>query len=255
MNPTLELIGARASTRVYSADPVTAEQRAAILNAALRAPTAGNLSLFSIVEIEDQALKDRLAETCDDQPFIAKAPWVLIFLADLQRWIDIFRMAGATDVEGIDHRATPEAGDMILACCDALIAAQNAAIAAEALGVGSCYVGDILENGETHAELLGLPPHTFPVTMLCLGHPVATRPPTPHYTRHLVHRDRYTRSTAAELAEVLEEMQHLFAPHGLKPGFANYGQQIYAGKFCSAYQREMNRSVAWWLDRWSTPET
>ena len=56
----------------------------------MRAPTAGNLMLYSIIEIEDQALKDRLAVTCDDQPFIAKAPWVLVFVADFQKWMDLF---------------------------------------------------------------------------------------------------------------------------------------------------------------------
>jgi nitroreductase len=56
----------------------------------MRAPTAGNLMLYSIIEVEDQALKERLALTCDNQPFIAKAPWVLIFVADYQKWIDLF---------------------------------------------------------------------------------------------------------------------------------------------------------------------
>ena len=57
----------------------------------------------------------------------------------------------------------------MLACSDALIAAQNAVIAAESLGIGSCYIGDILEQAEDHAELLDLPPHTMPVAMLCFG--------------------------------------------------------------------------------------
>lgn len=254
MNATIDLINARCSTRVYAPEPVTAEERQAILSAAFRAPTAGNLSLYSILEIEDQALKDHLAETCDDQPFIAAAPWVLIFLADFQRWIDIFRVSEVERLDGVGHRRTPEAGDLVLACCDALIAAQNAAIAAESLGIGTCYVGDVLERGEEHAELLGLPQHAFPVTMLCLGHPVASRPPTPHFTKHIVHRDRYMRLHDAELRETVDELGHTFAPHGLRPNFANYGQQIYATKFTAAYTTEMNRSVAWWLERWSTPE-
>jgi hypothetical protein len=38
----------------------------------------------------------------------------------------------------------PEEGDLFLAYCDALIAAQNAVIAAESFGIGLCYIGDIL---------------------------------------------------------------------------------------------------------------
>lgn len=50
-----------------------------------RAPTAGNQTLYSVLQVDDQSAKDALARTCDDQPFIASAPWVLVFLADLQR--------------------------------------------------------------------------------------------------------------------------------------------------------------------------
>ena len=141
----------------------------------MRAPTAGNLMLYSVLEIDDQVLKDRLAETCDDQPFIAKAPLVLVFVADLQKWMDRFAAAGVDDLEGVPHGVTPGLGDLMMACCDALIAAQNAVVAAESLGIGSCYIGDIIELGETHAELLGLPRYTFPVTMLCFGHPKARK--------------------------------------------------------------------------------
>ncbi|MGB4441120.1 MAG: nitroreductase family protein [Coriobacteriia bacterium] len=73
LNPTLELIERRRSTRVYDSTPLTTEEREAILHAALRAPTAGGMVLYTIIEVEDQALKDRLAVTCDDQPFVAGA--------------------------------------------------------------------------------------------------------------------------------------------------------------------------------------
>ena len=66
----------------------------------------------------------------------------------------------------------------MMACSDALIAAQNAVVAAESLGIGSCYIGDVLEQAEIHAELLDLPRHTLPVAMLCFGRPAqpARRP-------------------------------------------------------------------------------
>ena len=171
IDQTIELLNARCSTRSYAATPIAADEKQAILHAAMRAPTAGNMMLYSIIEIDDQALKDTLAETCDHQPFIARAPWVLLFVADLQKWMDLFAAGGVDRLEGVPHDVTPGLGDLMLACCDALIAAQNAVIAAESLGIGSCYVGDILERGETHAELLRLPRYTFPVTLLCLGRP------------------------------------------------------------------------------------
>jgi FMN reductase (NADPH)/FMN reductase [NAD(P)H] len=250
VNPTLKLLAARCSTRVYSPEPITPAEKDAILSATFRAPTGGNMMLYSIIDIEDQALKDRLAITCDDQPFIAKAPWVLVFVADFQKWTDLFEYSDVASLPDVKHRTTVGPGDLMLACSDALIAAQNAVLAAESLGIGSCYIGDILENGEEHAELLALPPHTFPVAMLCFGHPLSEQRPVARYTRHVVHANRYHRLTAEELAEVSQGLAETHAPHGLAPGIENYGQSVYARKFSSEFMREMNRSVAWWLKRW-----
>jgi len=250
MNPTIDLINARTSTRVFADELITAEERAAILDSALRAPTAGNMMLYSIIEIADQALKDELAITCDDQPFIAKAPLVLMFFADYQRWLDLFEASDVGALKGIEHRMAPGLGDLMLACSDALIAAQNSVIAAESLGLGSCYIGDIMENAERHIEMLDLPPRVFPIAMVCFGRSARERPPTPHYERHMVQTDRYRRLSAEELAEVSRDLQEMHAPHGLKPGLTSYPQDVYARKYTSGFMAEMNRSVALLAKRW-----
>jgi nitroreductase len=199
MNATLELLAKRKSVRAYEPVPRGPGQREAILRAALRAPTAGNQMLYSIIEIEDQALKDRLAETCDHQPFIAKAPLVLLFVADYQRWFDFFRHSGVEDLcrrTGTPFR-TPQEGDLMLALSDALIAAQTAVVAAEALGLGSCYIGDIMENAEIHRELLSLPEYAFPIALVCFGVPTEgqrQRPQPPRFPEELVvFRNAYRR--------------------------------------------------------------
>jgi nitroreductase len=252
LNPTIELMNARCSTRAYSDEPLTARERQTILHTAMRAPTGGNMMLYSIIEIEDQALKERLAVTCDDQPFVATAPWVLIFVADLQKWMDLFVHSKVEELEGSGHRDTPGPGDLLLACSDALIAAQNAVIAAESLGIGSCYIGDILEMGEEHARLLDLPPHTLPIAMLCFGRPRSKLSPLGRHEEYVVMRDRYHRLTGDELQDWSDTMERERAPHGLAPGVANYPQSIYKRKFAAAFMAEMNRSAQWWIDRWST---
>ena len=93
-NEILKALSARKSVRVFTDRPVTAEERAAILEAAFQAPTAGNQQLYTILDITDQALKERLADLCDHQPFIAKAPLCLVFLADCRRWPRAYRAAG-----------------------------------------------------------------------------------------------------------------------------------------------------------------
>lgn len=247
MNETIRLMNRRCSTRSFAGTPLTAEERAAILHTAMRAPTAGNMMLYSIIEIEDQATKDELAITCDNQPFIARAPWVLVFVADYQKWTDLF---DATDASGETPRRAPGPGDLMLACSDALIAAQNAVIAAESLGIGSCYIGDIMENGERVAEMLGLPAHTFPIAMLCFGRAATDRPLVDRYERHVVHQDRYARLTADEIAGACDDLQHLHAPHGLPHGADNYPQVVHRRKYDADFTHELNRSVAFWLERW-----
>jgi FMN reductase (NADPH)/FMN reductase [NAD(P)H] len=250
-NRTIELMNARCSTRSYAARPIRDDEKQAILHTAMRAPTAGNMMLYSIVEIDDQALKDALAETCDHQPFIARAPWLLLFVADLQKWMDLFAAGDVDRLEGVPHGVTPGLGDLMLACCDALIAAQNAVIAAESLGIGSCYIGDILERGETHAELLHLPRYTFPVTLLCFGRPKTPRRIVERYEKHVIHKNVYSRLSDTGRREALHDLARLYGAHGFG-GFDNYAQEIYARKFASDFAAEANRSVAWWLERWRT---
>ena len=254
MNETLALIEVRTSTRKYADTPITPEERGAILHAAMRAPTAGNLMLYSIIEIADPALKQRLSETCDDQPFIAKAPLVLVFVADYQKWIDVFEFAGVSRIEGVEHRGAPGPGDLMLACCDALIAAQNAVVAAESLGIGTCYIGDVLEHAEVHAELLKLPNHTFPVTMLCFGRPAVTRGQVARYEANVVHTDTYRRMDDAALRAFSDALDGTYASRGLRPGIENGAQDVYARKYAADFTVEMNRSVQVWLERWQTAE-
>jgi len=173
MNEVMEVLMNRKSIRAYEEREISAEVRAEILKATLRAPTAGNMMLYSILEITDQKLKDRLAVTCDHQPFIARAPLVWVFLADYQRWFDYYIASGVEELcaqRGMSLQK-PEEADLFLACCDAMIAAQNAVIAAESFGLGSCYIGDIMEQYETHRDLLNLPQYVFPIGMVVFGYP------------------------------------------------------------------------------------
>ena len=82
MNPTLKQLADRKSVRIFTDRPIGAEEKTAILRAASDAPTAGCQQLYTILDITEQELKAQLAESCDHQSFIAKAPLVLIFCAD-----------------------------------------------------------------------------------------------------------------------------------------------------------------------------
>lgn len=93
-NEILQALHARKSVRVFTGEPVSMGERAAILDAAFAAPTAGNQQLYTILDITDPALRHTLAELCDHQPFIEKAALCLVFLADCRRWPRAYRAAG-----------------------------------------------------------------------------------------------------------------------------------------------------------------
>lgn len=253
-NPTLALLAARKSVRAFEDRPVGPELREAVLTATMRAPTAGNLQLYTILEIEDPALKRRLSETCDHQAFIARAPWVLVFLADLQRHEDWLTFSGvdALCATSGEERKRPREGDFLLACSDALIAAHQCAVAAESVGLGSCYIGDVMENWEIHRELLGLPRWTFPIAMLVLGWPTAQQKARPLTSRApsdlIVQRNRYRSLDAESAARLFARPEY----QGLRflEGCANYGQHMYRRKHASDFMGELRRSVAAMLENW-----
>ena len=238
-NEVLDQLAARRSVRVFTGDPVTPEQRAAILQAAFMAPTAGCQQLYTILDVTDPALRRTLADLCDHQPMVAAAPLCLVFLADCRRWPRAYRAAGAAPRE-------PGPGDLLLAMADACIAAQNAVTAAESLGLGSCYVGDILENAEAVRAALALPPHVVPAALLIFGVPTpqqAARPkPARFAPEAVVCENTYRDRTEAELR----------ADFAARSGGAGYDfdadlRAFCARKYDSDFSREMSRSAAVYL--------
>jgi nitroreductase len=239
----------RRSVRAFTDAPVSDTDRELIIDAAIQAPTAGNQNLYTVLDIRDQSIRDELAVTCDNQPFIARAPLVLIFLADCRRWLEAFRLTDPTT-------RAPETGDLLLAFADAVIAAQNAVVAAQALGIGSCYIGDILEQRERVRELLQLDQYVMPAAMLVLGHPAVeqrSRPkPTRFHRRYLVCRDRYKPLAPERLREMFAE-RHARSPDSDKPfDHDRYISAFCARKYESDFAREMNRSVRRYLDQFSS---
>lgn len=239
MNPIYESLLSRKSVRVFEKRAVPDSIKEAILDAAFQAPTAGNQMLYSIIDVTEESLKKKLSVTCDNQNFIAEAPFVLIFLADSRRWLDAYEEAGLTVRK-------PGAGDLLLSIQDAVIAAQNAVVAAESFGLGSCYIGDILENVEEVIKLLHLDQYVVPVTMLVLGYPIKQqkkrKKPERFEKNYIVHENRYRRLTPSEHRAMFEK----------RSGQADFDFDEYMRKFCerkymSEFSLEMTRSSAVYL--------
>lgn len=257
INDTLKLIFNRKSIRSFKDTPIEKEKERIILDAILRAPTAGNMMLYSVLKITDQGIKETLAKTCDNQPFIAKAPLVLIFLADNQRWFDIFNamdVKSLTDKSGYKFR-NPDIGDLFLAIADAIIAAQTSVIAAESLGITSCYIGDILENHDINKKLLNLPEYVIPVAMVVYGYPKGNynkKPLTPRFDKkYIIFENQYKRFKKEELIQMLEPLKNrYFKNFDFTKNIKNMGQYFYLKKYISEYAIELNNSVRKYLENW-----
>lgn len=243
MNETLRALYRRKSVRVFEDRPVPEDVKKAVLRAAFEAPTAGNQMLYTILDITDPALKAQLAVTCDHQPFIANAPVVFVFLADARRWPRLYALAGESP-----RPAGP--GDLMLAVADACIAAQNAVVAAESLGLGSCFIGDILENCEEHRRLLNLPDHLMPAAMLVMGYPTQGQKdrakPARFDGRYIVFENRFRDLTDEELREMWASRERAEE----RPRAASFEEAVRAfcrRKYMSDFSREMSRSAAVYL--------
>lgn len=241
MNTIIESLYNRKSVRVFEDKEISCEDKRLILESALQAPTAGNMTMYTILDITDQSLKDTLAITCDNQPFIAKAPLVLVFCADFHRWYEVFR-------RHCDEVRKPDLGDLQLASVDAVIAAHNCVIAAESLGIGSCYIGDITENFERHRELFDLPSHVVPVCMVVFGYPTVQqteRAKPPRFAvEDIVFENTYWDSKALNMEAMLMKRQGFQSEDELKDWVYKFCQRKHNGEF----SMEMSRSCKAALD-------
>jgi nitroreductase len=241
MNEIIQSLFKRKSVRQFEERPISPEEKTLILESALQAPTAGNQNLYTILDITDEGLKHSLSVYCDNQPFIAKAPLALLFLADCRRWYDSYLAAG------IEPRR-PEKGDLLLAVADAVIAAQNTVVAAESLGMGSCYIGDILEQEEKVREALGLDEYVFPAAFVVYGFPTKgqmerEKPGRPPLS-YIVQENRYRRLSEKEHRQMFLEKGAI----NREEEFEEYIRTFYERKYSSGFAKEMNRSASRYLE-------
>lgn len=239
-NVVLNQLIDRRSVRVFTDRPISDEEKQAILLAAANAPTAGNQQLYTILDITDQALKEALVKTCDNQPFIASAPMVLVFCADCRKWYRGFEDADC-------NPRAPGVGDLLLAVSDTNIAAQNAVTAAWSMGIGSCYIGDVMENCEEQRRLLKLPRWVFPAAMVVFGFPTeqqrTRKKPERAPLDTIVAENTYPEMDSPYLRRLFSESN--------RPDYLHWMHAFCARKFNSDFSREMTRSVAEYLKDFS----
>ncbi len=241
MNEVIKLLKSHTSIRKFNETKMTGEQIQHIIESAMRGASAGNMMSYSIIKIQSEETLSKLAKSCDNQPFIENADLALLFAADNYKWHRYFEQRGISEAFA-DYKG-PCISDFMLGAEDAMIAAQNAVIAAESLGIGTCYIGDIMENYEYHKELFNLPPYTMPIALIVMG----------GYDKKPQVRDRFDKQFVVfdeAYPSVTDEfINNMFKKEESRD--ADFAWKFYKRKMDAPFFKEMIRSISLYLDEWN----
>ncbi len=214
-NPVIAGLLAHRSVRAYLPHALPPGTIETLIAAAQSAATSSNLQLWSVIAVEDPARRARLAELAGGQHHIIEAPVILLFVADLARANLIAQDSGAA-AEGYEFLES-----YTVAAIDAALAAQNAVVVAESLGLGTVYIGAMRNHPEEVAKLVGLPPHAVVVFGLVVGHPDPARPAAvkPRLPQSVVlHHETYALDAQREPIARYDETARAFQEiHGQSP--------------------------------------
>lgn len=203
------------SVRHFLRDPLPANTVETLVAAAQSAPTSSNLQTWSVIAVESQGRREASANLVGPQKHLAVAPLVLVWLADLSRIERLGKAQGRHPV-GLNYLDT-----FLMGVIDAALAAQNAVVAAEAMGLGTVYVGGMRNQPEEVAKVLGTPSNVFPVFGLVVGQPDPARPAQikPRLPQSAVlHREQYQLpvDTQAEIGNYNSHLRAFMRAQGMK---------------------------------------
>lgn len=197
-NETIRLLYERGSCRVFRKQKIPPDILETVLDAGLHAATGGNLQPYSIIQIEGEEPRRELA-ALGEQAFIGDAPVNLLFCIDYRR---LERWARLSDAP---FTATRAFRHFWIAFQDTIICAQNICTAADALGLGSVYIGTVMEFLPRLREMFRLPDGVFPVVLLCLGYPGASVPVKRKLgIDSVVHREEYQEMADPDLVQAYD---------------------------------------------------
>lgn len=201
MNPIFEQIKNHRSIRKYKSDPIPQDMMDRILSAALRTSSSGNMQVYSVIVTTDPSIKKELLPAHFDQPMVTEAPAFITFCADfhrMRRWLEL--------------REAPENFDnfmsFMIATIDATLAAQTAAMAAEAEGLGICFLGTTLASCDQIARILKCPSHVVPVVGFSVGFPDEKPAPRDRLPLNgIVHHETYQESSDDNIINIYKERE------------------------------------------------
>lgn len=196
-----ELLQQRRSIRAFKPDPVDPELLQEILEMGIHTSSSGNMQSYSVVVTRDPAIRQALHEPHMNQNMVLDAPVLLTFCADVRRMRRWVKLSGAAD--SFDNFMS-----FMVAAIDAVLVSQTVALAAEARGLGICYMGSTLANCDQIGPILKLPENVVPVVGFSLGHPAEDPAPRDRLPIDgLVHEETYRDDSDEAILEIYRERE------------------------------------------------
>lgn len=200
MNQTIETLLSHRSVRRFQDKPLTREQIEIIVSSAQAASTSSFIQAYSIIGVSDPVKKKKLAEISGNQSYVENNGHFFVFCADLNRHEIIGEM------ENRDIMNTLETKEKFMVMLtDTAIAAQNAAVAAESLGLGICYIGGIRNDLDAVCDLLRTPKRVIPLFGMAVGYPAKLNSQKPRLPlSHIYHENEYQQDVDTYKRELKE---------------------------------------------------
>ncbi|WP_374688940.1 nitroreductase family protein [Promineifilum sp.] len=248
---TIDAIHHHRSIRRYRPDLVPDDLLTEILAAGVRASSSGNMQSYSIIVTRDRALREQLYVPHMEQDMVLDAPVLLTFCADFRRMRHWLRLSDAPD--NFDNFMS-----FLIAAIDATLVSQTVALAAEARGLGICYMGSTLANCDQIGRLLRLPPGVMPVVGFSLGWPAEDPAPRDRLPLDgLVHHETYHDYSDERIHEIYRDRERQgWARYMSYPelrariegaGVANLAQVYTVIKYTRESHREYSATVLGYL--------
>ncbi|WNS76683.1 oxygen-insensitive NADPH nitroreductase [Bacillus sp. DTU_2020_1000418_1_SI_GHA_SEK_038] len=211
MNQSIELLLNHRSVRKFEDKPLTREQIETIVRCAQSASTSSFIQAYSIIGITDQEKKNKLAQIAGDQNYVANNGHFFVFCADLSR----HELVGEMENKDV-HPSIESTEKFMVALIDTALAAQNAVIAAESMGLGICYIGGIRNNLEDVCNLLKTPKRVIPLFGLAVGFPAQNTDKKPRLPLQSVYHENEYHQDKEEIRNGLEMYNGIISEYYFK---------------------------------------
>jgi len=213
----LGLIRKRRSARNFEDRPIPDDLLDILLEAAVSAPSGGNIQPLSVIAVRKPEARQELSRMVGGQPWVKNAPLSLIFC------IDFFRVKKWASIFGVEFRGPEALCHFLIAYADIMCAAQTVVMLAESRGLGSVYIGTIMDSYTEARAYFNMPEYVLPAMVLTIGYPKSVPRNVPKLEkRSMIHMDRYRVPGDEEIRNSFENKYGSTKDH-----FENYLERAY----------------------------